>query len=270
MKIHKKNRGFTLIEILIATAIFAMIMVITVSTFSWAAAYNGKLKEMRLTSRNGMKIAEDISSEIRLANGSPLGAKYGSNLGSNWYKNYTGRDIRSGEIVLMNCTKLSRLNCELHSNLDADKLSDSMKAPVNVSDANANTLLIFQRSKKRMVLYQSVKTDQVPYKTGATSADNLYNYALYKTVYNASEWPDEFDFSASDSNWGKVEMLNDDDVSIDVDFGGFGPVSKNRLQQPFVEFLLSAKSIDYENIQPGFRDNFDIQSRVETREYNKP
>jgi len=27
---------------------------------------------------------------------------------------------------------------------------------------------------------------------------------------------------------------------------------------------------DYENIQPGFRDNFDIQSRVETREYNKP
>jgi len=174
MKNHEKNRGFTLIEILIATAIFAMIMVITVSTFSWAAAYNGKLKEMRLTSRNGMKIAEDISSEIRLANGSPLGSKYGSD----WYKNYTERDIRSGEIVLMNCTKISRRDCGLHSNLDAIKLSDSMKAPVNVSDANANALLIFQRSKKRMVLYQSVKTDLLPYKTGATSADNLYNYAL--------------------------------------------------------------------------------------------
>lgn len=266
IKKNKISKGFTLIEILIATSIFAMLMVVTTSTFSWAVAYNGKLKEMRLTSRNGMKIAEDISTEIRLANGSPKEAKYGSVL----YKNYTNQDIRSGEVVLLNCLALSRRKCGLHSNLDIDNLSDSMKSPVYASDASANSLLIYQRSKKRIVLYQSVKTKKSPYKEGTTDDEDLYNYAVYKTVFNNDDWPDNFKLSASSNNWGDPEMLNGENVSIRVDFGGFGPVSKNRLQQPFVGFHLFAASIDYENVQPGFRDSFEIQTTVETREYNKP
>ena len=150
IKKNKTSKGFTLIEIVIATAMFAMIMVITASTFSWAVAYNGKLKQMRLTSINGMKVAEDVSSEIRLANGSPLN----TSINGNWYQNSQNGDFRLGEIVLMRCDNIlmaNLANCSLHSSPDIEKLSGSMKIPVYLADANSNALLIFQRSKKRMV-----------------------------------------------------------------------------------------------------------------------
>ena len=269
MNIIRKNKiseGFTLIEILIATAIFAMIMVITAATFSWAVAYNGKLREMRATSRSGMLIAEDISSETRLANGSIANSRYGPN----WYKNYTGSDIRSGEIVLLNCSDLILINCVLHPPLDSDNLSDSMKDPVTIlNDPGVNAVLIFNRAQKRISFYLSLKDSGPPYKTGATSADDLYNFSVYKRVAGFTDWPADYD-PPNTVEWTEPDKLNTDDVSVEIDFGGFGPVSMHRDQQPYLEFMLTAKTLDYEIFQPNARDNFEIKTLVETREYNKP
>jgi len=70
MKCNFKQKGFTLIEILVATTIFALVMVITTGVVSRSSAFNSKLRVQRQIQEEILRIADMITRDIRSANAS--------------------------------------------------------------------------------------------------------------------------------------------------------------------------------------------------------
>lgn len=65
----KKYSAFTLIEILIGTMIFAVVMVITTGVVGQSVGYQSKIRAIRQTSQESRRIAEMITNDVREANG---------------------------------------------------------------------------------------------------------------------------------------------------------------------------------------------------------
>ncbi|MEI8143179.1 MAG: prepilin-type N-terminal cleavage/methylation domain-containing protein [Candidatus Berkelbacteria bacterium] len=74
------NRAFTLIEILISTAIFAMVALVANVVVAQSVGYITLLSEVRTTSQDAAKVAESITADFRAAN-API------TVGSNNFKN---------------------------------------------------------------------------------------------------------------------------------------------------------------------------------------
>lgn len=62
-----KNRGFTLIEMLVSLGIFAVLLTATMSTFVRGFAYQKRIVEMQAVQREGSYLMETLSREIRMA-----------------------------------------------------------------------------------------------------------------------------------------------------------------------------------------------------------
>ena len=66
---NKKYSGFTLIEILIGTLIFASVMVMTTGAVGQSVGYQSKVRAIRQTSTESRRLAEMISRDVREARG---------------------------------------------------------------------------------------------------------------------------------------------------------------------------------------------------------
>lgn len=64
------KKGFTLIEVLIATAIFAVVMIMTTAVVSQSVGFQSKIRAVRQSSQESRKLADLISRDIRSAKGS--------------------------------------------------------------------------------------------------------------------------------------------------------------------------------------------------------
>ncbi len=65
----KKVSGFTLVEILIGTMIFAVVMVITTGVVGQSVGYQSKIRAIRQTSEESRKLADMVTRDVREANG---------------------------------------------------------------------------------------------------------------------------------------------------------------------------------------------------------
>ncbi|PIS07830.1 hypothetical protein COT78_01165 [Candidatus Berkelbacteria bacterium CG10_big_fil_rev_8_21_14_0_10_43_13] len=73
MKIIRTNqfgKAFTLLEVLIATSIFAVVMIMTTGVISQSTAYQTKTKTLRDASEETARIADAISRDLKAASGS--------------------------------------------------------------------------------------------------------------------------------------------------------------------------------------------------------
>jgi len=247
-----KRKGFSLIELLIASSIFAIIMVIVVSTFSWAAGYNNKLKETRKTAQNGRMIMSEISTQVRLANGS---VKY-----------YISSPTTSvmGEVVLLNCTGSLLTSCSpVGTAQPARYNSDTITEAGFDSVSLPNAVLILKKDldKNNAILYRSV------------ASGTNYNFTKQEATIN--DFADILATLTSPFSSVAPQILNDPSISARVFFGGYGPTGAdlsglyaNKKQQPFVEFYLVSKSANYDTLMPNNRSKFEAKSLVETRYYN--
>jgi|GEM_PF-1901032 len=66
---NKLNKAFTLLEVLIATSIFAVVMVMTTGVISQSATYQNKTKALRDSSEEVARISEMISRDLKAASG---------------------------------------------------------------------------------------------------------------------------------------------------------------------------------------------------------
>lgn len=64
-----KNRGFTLIEMLVSLGIFSVLLTATMSAFVRGFAYQKRIVEMQAVQREGSYLMETLSREIRMATG---------------------------------------------------------------------------------------------------------------------------------------------------------------------------------------------------------
>jgi prepilin-type N-terminal cleavage/methylation domain-containing protein len=66
-----KNKGFTLIEMLVAIAVFSILLVSIMNTFTRGFYYQKRIIEMQTVEREETYLMETISREIRMAKGKP-------------------------------------------------------------------------------------------------------------------------------------------------------------------------------------------------------
>ena len=243
MKKNKFKKAFTLIEILVATAIFAMMMVIVVGTFSWTANYNGKLHETRRVAQNGRLVASDVVTNVRLANGTV-------NISAS---------AKIGEITLFFCPSAALTSCKIVGNDKPIRYKSPWDAGDLVPTAfQSNAILILQKDQNKAVFY---RTD--------LASGSTVNYRLTKQEKSFTDWDGTLTLATIFSPSGSVaDGLNETTVSEAVYFGGYGPDKTSRLEQPFVEFYLLSQTLDYNKTSVNLRSKFILKTSAESRDYN--
>ena len=253
-------------ELLVAAAIFALIMIMVVGTFSWAAGYNSKLKSVRQIGNSGRKIMSDLSRDIRLANGKII-------IGT----------IEYGEIVIINCNLYNKdpAGCLIAQNsTNPDEAIPISSNPGNLDDTNPNALIIVNQSQKKLILYRDIKFEsstnydlfrkEVSFTSDVPKIDPVWSDP-FNAVYNGTDLDNLL------PNWtilNDVNSMTAAKTSVKVGFGGYAPakfdsVSKTpRKQQPFCEIKLRVQSRDYDPLAVKNNAYLNLQTIVETRDYN--
>ncbi|MDD3190433.1 MAG: type II secretion system protein [Candidatus Pacebacteria bacterium] len=85
-----KNKGFTLIEMLVTLSIFSVVVLLTLNTFLSSFVSQKKLIEMQSVQREGSYLMETLSREIRMATEM---TNYENNDSSIRFKNHSGEDV---------------------------------------------------------------------------------------------------------------------------------------------------------------------------------
>ena len=238
-----QKKGFTLIEILIATAIFATVMIIVVATFSWAAGYNNRLKETRRVGQEVRSAMDQLTSNIRLANGAGK-----VTIGTATY------DV--GEITLMLCTTSSNSSCSIVYQNQAGRYKNDLAATTNPEGTNpiSNAILILKANSKEAILYRSVLVSNNNYKLTMAAKGSISNFNNLSLTG---------DFLASETT-----SLQPSEMSMQVYFGGYCGTKLARTQQPYAEIYMIGKTLNYDKLQPIARSRFHLKTTIETRDYD--
>lgn len=251
MKIKLSKKAFTLIEILIATAIFALVMIIVVAIFSWAAGYNNRLKETRRVGQEVRTAMDDLTKNIRLANGS-----------GKLTLSSTLIDQSIGEITFLRCSgTVNSLNSSCVTRMGSvtpfrymNNITATNTDPTG-SAINSNAILILNKDQGKAILYRTV----------AVSATN---YQIRKAEKQIADWNTVIDFTIANDDLTQAVSLNPDSTSIRIWFGGYGADKKSRNQQPYSEIYIIGETKDYDRAQPTMRSRFHLRTLIESRDYN--
>jgi len=249
-KSTKKLKAFTLIEILIATGIFSVVMVMTSGVISQSSGYQSKLQASRAVSEESRKIADAVSRDLRLADGN-LEIKLNSSDAS-------VATFKSG-VVLFQCAS----SCKY---IDSATATAPDNVPQNLSEnpANykANALIVFSGDK--YIFYHSVggfiysrtmAKAEIASWSDATGALRIHN-ASAKSIFSLMVNTDPFKVSSAD-------MTNS------LGFIGYTAADNATSIQSYVGYYIHTQTADYDNLAPFRRSETYIRSMITVRNYAK-
>lgn len=257
-----KRRAFTLLELMIASAIFVVVMVLTTGIFSIASSYNGKLREMRTLSLTGKSVMEQLSTDVRLANGSVAELR----------DNTTHIVFTTiGEITLFICQNdlsdncWNGLNTQVSNTRNTNRVHETNNAldewmEQGLATKLNNSLVILQKNKLKVIFYRF-----------AFKQDQGVNWVLTRYEKTYSVWPDSIVLNDIEINGIKTFDNRDANPKYDIflSFQGYGPKKDStRLMQPYVEAALRARTLNYDTLPVNARASFDLKTSIETRDYN--
>lgn len=242
MKNNFKQKGFTLLEILIASGIFAAMMVMVTATIAQSSTYQTKLKAMRETSEETRRLADMITRDIRSASQSTT---------------YT---IVSVPFTFKNGLAFLKWDIDgaWHSRYNA--------VP-SASASDANVLII--ATKDSFIVYGSGKNssgqDVICY--GKISSSNLPSYGGGKDAFISDVGSCYGTYGAS--NHPEFVIAGGADRNVTINFGGFLPddASIANPQQPYVKFKITAATPDQSDKNSSYTT--EIDSTVAGRSYNQ-
>lgn len=228
---YSDKKGFTLIEILIASVIFAMIMIMATGVFSLTSSYNSKIHETRAVLDDARSTASSISDDVRLANGETK-VKIGT----------TAPTIVKDLFLIS-----TKPDTGIPQSFGPEIVTDSPYG------SNAYYGLgIVQRSKNKIILYRPRFTNS--------------NYQFYReeVILTDAAWDAGIVINGSpDPNY----KLNSDGISMEVRLEGYTKI-QDRTQQPYIKFKILAATEYFDTSPVTYRSKIEIQSTVESRDYN--
>lgn len=252
MKRNFKQKGFTLIEILVATAIFATVMIIVVATFSWTAGYNNRLKETRRVGQEVRNSMDQLTRDIRMANGSGSVTN-----GSTSYP--------VGELTFLLCsqaTSSANSTCKPVLQSVASRYKADLATTTDPSGLNpiSDAILVLRKDSDppQAILYRSIIVDSRNRKFTMATKNN----PDFGAINLSTDFPN--------TSMSAMHPISSDNnpMSMQVYFGGYGAVKSPRLQQPYAEIYIIGKTYNYDIVQPNMRSAFHLRTMVETRDYN--
>lgn len=259
----EKRNAFTLLEILMASTIFAIALMITMSTISWASAYNNRLTEMRKVSLTGRKIMEMISDDVRKANGSVTVSGLGDvfTTGELAILCNEGTTDRFGELQHTYNLESYRLCAFKVSNLPSNAQMSSMYPIHNTTESSkySNVLMIINENDNKVIFYRGLEDEN-------NESEHFGDIIRYELPYATT-----IDLSEEDINTSikHEQIINENGVDTFVYFGGFTPKydDQNRKSQPFVKMDIQSKTENYDILTAQYKSKIDLTTTVETRSY---
>ena len=285
---ERSRRGFTLLEILVAAAIFALVMVFATATIARSVSSRSKLRAMRLTSEASRNVTDMLTRDIRQANAEGTINDVGN---SKEYKFKNG-------IALLFCSANSGIlngTCRLLNNEVPYNFSSATEAlefknwdtdPYHIQSvavpptfAPANVIVIFNENWTKVYYAEKdVKYCSVPCDPNG--------YALYYKKYDpiAAIDIDENNFDnntllSGSAQINKVEnkinnIFTEDSAEAKVFFGGYAPNNKAlKMQQPYVQLYIGFRSVyglkNYDQLLTNERASVEIITTVTGRSYNQ-
>lgn len=251
---NKKNykNGFTLLEILIASAIFASVLIFTTATIAQGSTFQGKLRTMREVNFEAKKIADQITRDVREAN-SRITVKDGSN---------DLRSFRNGVAIL--CFYNS-WDIYKHKNSDVGDNPTNYPDPVNVRNRRSyDTNVLITAKDGKAKIYVSGFHEEEMIDRNNTDKTGLY-YKEFDLATITTITSTQINETVSSG-----EMISSDKVDLFIKFGGFAPSDVTTLrQQPYVQFYITARTHDYDSLSVSRRYETMIRSTATSRSYNQ-
>lgn len=238
---RKKLLGFTLMEVLLASTIFALILVFTTAAVSQTSNYQSKLSIINKTSEETRRIADLITQDVRGANSEiKVSANNCVNLPGNTDPNTNS--FKNGIAFLG--FDASGSFCVDHQDQDDVSLVDN---------------LIYDD-----ILVISNKTEYILYTTLATSGQPSI---IVRRTYSRASVPDNrITWDMLGELYDQKYQISKSDLSVKIKFGGFAPSDVRKAYgQAIVNFLVSAESTQTDIPNSGVSE---IRSAVTSRSYN--
>ena len=174
IKKPKLNRGFTLIEILVATSIFVGVVVIAIGSFSASTGVQRRTENIRDVGQSGRYALEKISRDIRIAKGGGT------------YRRGPNDDSVEGFFILADDNRL--IDSDLNSQAtQGHKLVIFLTDPDNTVSVN-----IYRRSSTGVLQVQTIRNATL------INADDIDDDAAYTDIIDGT----------------KVNIVNTNDFSI--------------------------------------------------------
>jgi len=240
-KLIQKKQGFTLIEILIATGIFSLLMAVTSGIVAQSSGYQAKIKALRTVSMETRKIADFVSSEVRSANA----------LGSIRY-----RDDSNIPRSLSYSTSLALFSCSGGFCAPKYRLESDITGIADDANLDSNVLVTF------------VKREGIIYAHVLAHKDANEGKFYYAEVSLASGELDINEvYAENESSEGRVKSVSGESGVL-VKFGGLAPAKDDlHHKHPYVTFSIKAKTQGYDSLSLTQRASASIRSMVDMRSY---
>lgn len=229
LQLTTKRKAFTLMEILIASSIFAVVLVMATAVLGQSSTYQTKLSETRKTSREVQSIADMITRDVRSTNGDTLqfvNATYAFKNGIFMFKFST-----SGF---------------------APRYHDIPGTDPAVYDAN---VLVLDMKTEYAVYFNTIDQKTICYGKTPKTGDwhDLFDYL--QTIKTCT---------ASSST-----VISSATSDVSLKFGGFAPNNVHLNQQPYVMFDIVSKTKNYGSLPVNSRATAELRSTVTSRSYNQ-
>lgn len=241
--IYRKARAFTLMEVLIAASIFAIVMVITTGVLGQSSSFRTQIKASRETSEDVKKISDMITRDVKKA-------KYSikANAKSNSLPFESNRGIMLAKLNL----SISSIDGIIirHSSSPFDEYPTS-----DMIDSNYADVLVIADEKDYLIYV------------------NYNNNIYYKSIPRLKEDGDVVSIAKDHVSGVETETsftkINNQNTAITLRMAGFAPenVGSNK-SQPYVQFYLQSETKGYDSLSPRNRAKTEIRSSVTVRNYN--
>jgi prepilin-type N-terminal cleavage/methylation domain-containing protein len=230
MTYPQTKKAFTLLEILIATTLFSVIMIMTTGIIGQSAGFRSKLQVMREASSASRKLADQITRDVREAHYSGK-VLYGP--GSNG----TTEATYPRGIALFACSETSSFSC-LPKNYKIPPAADTGDLPSGLASSDqsnlvANVLLLFgynPTSTYKSVKIYVQKYDGTFFLQAISNGDTINVNKVFYGDAGYRYWATTDDYLISGKSGTKTIGNN---IKTVLKFGGFGPQDGQATARPW-------------------------------------
>lgn len=150
IQFKSKSKGFTLVEILVATTIFALVMIITTGVVGQSASFSSKLHAQRQVQEDVGRIVDMITKDIRSAN----------NVGQ-----IGGFEFKNG-LAILSCNS---------DNSVCGPIFNTEPSGMDLEDPETNLVLVIFMNQKTKVYQLNKNEKRIYYGEGFNYLDALKN-----------------------------------------------------------------------------------------------
>ena len=229
----KKSNGFTLLEVLIATSLFVIVLVITIGTVGFGAGFQGRIALQRRVSDETRRVSDLNTRDVRAVNGT--------------FKFVEGNKTYTftGWLAEFYCIE----NCSLKNQLVPSKELTG----VNSLEA-ANALIVSTKDSYKIYLSEGNKN-----KTPGIYYKEIVKDNTAETTFNS------IDVIAIRK---PENLITRENFESSVKFGGLAQATEaTNKQQSFIQYLLLSRSKDYDTAKVQEKAKSEFRTTVTSISY---